>query len=96
MPFKGKFPCGFIGQLVWGLPAAITDFLSTLPSEVGIHKMTRSLDWMPVDGDCVVSGQISGSAEAGLVPGFSLSSLLFDFVFLILNETLKIARTNLR
>ncbi len=41
--------------------------------------MTRSLDWMPVDGDCVVSGQISGSAKAGLVSGFSLSSLLFDF-----------------
>jgi len=32
------------------------------------------LIWMPVDGDCVVSGQISGSAKAGL------GTWIFSFV----------------
>jgi hypothetical protein len=53
---KGKFPRGLFGKLVWGLPAAITEFLTTLPPEVGIRKMTSRSIWMPVDGDRVVSG----------------------------------------
>ena len=80
---------------MWGLPAAITEFLTTLPPEVGIRKMTSRSNWMPVDGDCVVSGQISGLVKVGRLPGFSLSSLLFGFGLLILNESWKIASTNL-
>jgi hypothetical protein len=50
---------------------------------------------MPVDGDRVVSGQISGSVKVGLTTWiFSLVSLLFDFGILILNESWEIARTN--
>jgi hypothetical protein len=74
MPVKGKVAARLLGKLVWGLSAAITEFLPTLPPEVGIHKMTSRSIWMPVDGDCVVSGQISGSATVGQI------YLVFSFV----------------
>jgi hypothetical protein len=51
-----------MGKLVWGLAAAITEFLA-LTARGRVPK-ERSI-WMPVDGDCVVSGQISGPAEVG-------------------------------
>jgi hypothetical protein len=52
-----------MGKLVWGLAAAITEFLNNLTARGRVPK-ERSI-WMPVDGDCVVSGQISGPAEVG-------------------------------
>jgi len=41
MPAKGKVSSRLLGKLVWGLAAAITEFLTTLPSEVGTQRMTN-------------------------------------------------------
>jgi hypothetical protein len=70
MPVKGKVPRGLLGKLVWWPAAAISEFLTTLPSEVGTQRMMNRLNWMPVAGDCVVSGQIFGPAKVGRLPGF--------------------------
>ena len=83
-----------MGKLVWGLAAAITEFLNNLTARGRVPK-ERSI-WMPVDGDCVVSGQISGPAEVGRFTWIFSFVSAFDFGFLILNESWKIARTNLR
>jgi hypothetical protein len=78
-----------------GLPAAITEFLTTLPSEVEIQTVASRSIWMPVDGDSVVSGQISGLAKVGRSTWIFSFVAAFRFGLPILNESWKIARTNL-
>src|SRR5437588_765337 len=85
-PVKGKVSARCVRKLVWGLPAAMIDLNQSLRQRSESTDCGR-LIWMPVDGECVVSGQIR--VQPSLVRRLAAVHLYFGNH--ILNQVSKIA-----
>jgi hypothetical protein len=54
---RESFLADYAGKLVWGLPAAMTEFSLTLPSTVRDPRDRCRFVWMPAGAVCVVQGR---------------------------------------
>lgn len=93
---RESFLADYAGKLVWGLPAAMTEFSLTLPSTVRDPRDRCRFVWMPAGAVCVVQGRFFTFSQGRTNYLLLLFRLRYLFIgLLILNETRKSARTNL-